>query len=67
MIIKVTIITEINVKLETIVIILVNTEHRQHKVYVIEDIPKTVPAVFHNSLKYNFHFIIRDLRETIEG
>ena len=67
MIIKVIIIAEINVKLETIVIILVNTAHRQHTVYVIEDIYKTVPAVFHNSLKYNFDFIIRELRETIEG
>ena len=61
------IITEINVKLEIIVIILVSTAHRQHTVYVIQNIPKNLPVVFHSSLKHDFRFILRELLEIFEG
>ena len=60
--------TKQGVKLETIVILLVNIEvllivnaNVQHKV------PKNIPVAFHNGSSYDNHFVIKQLAKDFNG
>ena len=39
----------------------------QGQYYFICSVPKKIPIVFHNGSNYHYHFIIKQLAETIEG